>query len=460
MVKRIFVEKKSGYDVSAQKVRSDVNNVLGIAADGVRVFIRYDVEGLEKDIFDQAKTTIFSEPPVDDIYEDALPALDGYKVFVTEYLPGQYDQRADSAMQCVQLLSMGKRPLIKCATVYAVKGVDDEKLNKIKHFLINPVESREGDFVLPETLESKVELNLTVPTIDGFIGMSDKEIADYHASKGFAMSVEDLIFVRDYFKGENRNPSETEVKVIDTYWSDHCRHTTFATEITDIKLRSDNPHVQEALGEYEALFKDLYKTRPDKYRCLMDIATIAVKELKRRGKLDNLDVSDEINACSVRVNVDVDGKDEEWLIMFKNETHNHPTEIEPFGGAATCLGGAIRDPLSGRTFVYQAMRVTGCADPREPIEKTLKGKLPQRVITKTAAAGYSSYGNQIGLATGQVSEMYHEGYKAKRLETGYVIAGAPAANVVRRKPVEGDIIVLLGGDTGRDGCGGATGKSR
>ena len=460
MVKRIFVEKKRGYDVSAQKVRSDVNNVLGIGAEDVRVFIRYDVEGLEKEIFDEAKKTIFSEPPVDDVYEDEMPAIDGYSAFVTEYLPGQYDQRADSAMQCVQLLSMGQRPLIKCATVYAVKGVDDKQLAKIKHFLINPVESREGDFSLPETLVQKVEQNLTVPVIDGFTAMSDEKVAEYHASKGFAMSVEDLAFVSDYFKGEGRNPSETELKVIDTYWSDHCRHTTFATEITDIKLKSDNPHVEAALKEYEALFKDLYKTRPDKYRCLMDIATIAVKELKRRGKLDNLDVSDEINACSVRVNVDVDGKDEEWLIMFKNETHNHPTEIEPFGGAATCLGGAIRDPLSGRTFVYQAMRVTGCADPREPVEKTLKGKLPQRVITKTAAAGYSSYGNQIGLATGQVSEMYHEGYKAKRLETGYVIAGAPAANVVRRKPVEGDIIVLLGGDTGRDGCGGATGSSK
>lgn len=460
MVKRIFVEKKQGYDVSAQKVKSDINNVLGISAQNVRVFIRYDVEDLENSVFDAASTTIFSEQPVDTIYFDNLPDLDGSKVFVTEYLPGQYDQRADSAMQCVQLLSMGQRPLIKCATVYAVEGVDDAQLAKIKHFLINPVESREGDMSVPETLKQQVVQNLTVPVIEGFTAMTDDEIKAYHKKIGFAMSEEDLAFVRDYFKEEGRNPSETELKVIDTYWSDHCRHTTFATEITKVEINSDNPHLQKAFDLYTQLFDKFNSKRKDKYRCLMDIATIAVKELKSRGKLDNLDVSDEINACSVEVKVDVDGVDEDWLIMFKNETHNHPTEIEPFGGAATCLGGAIRDPLSGRTFVYQAMRVTGCADPRERIEDTLKGKLPQRVITKTAAAGYSSYGNQIGLATGQVSEMYHPGYKAKRLETGYVIAGAPKANVVRKKPKEGDIIVLLGGDTGRDGCGGATGSSK
>lgn len=460
MVKRIFVEKKQGYDVAAQKVKADINNVLGISASDVRLFIRYDIEDLDEQIYDKSSTTIFSEQPVDTLYENELPELGDYSVFVTEYLPGQYDQRADSAMQCVQLLSMGQRPLIKCAVVYAVKGVDEAQLAKIKHFVINPVESREGDFELPKTLKQEIVLNLTVPTIEGFIDMDDDAVRSYHKSIGFAMSEEDLIFVRNYFKSENRNPSETELKVIDTYWSDHCRHTTFATEITSVEIKSDNPHLQKAFELYSSLFEKFNSKRKDKYRCLMDIATIAVKELKAQGKLDNLDVSDEINACSVEVKVDVNGKDEDWLIMFKNETHNHPTEIEPFGGAATCLGGAIRDPLSGRTFVYQAMRVTGSADPREAIEDTLKGKLPQRVITKTAAAGYSSYGNQIGLATGQVSEMYHPGYKAKRLETGYVIAGAPKSNVVRKKPKEGDVIVLLGGDTGRDGCGGATGSSK
>ncbi len=459
MVERIFVEKKPGYDVAAKKVLADVRGALGIAARDVRVFIRYDVEDLDAETMRQARTTIFSESPVDEVY-DAMPQADGYRAFVVEYLPGQYDQRADSAMQCVQLLSMGRRPEIRCATVYAVAGVDDAQLNAIKRYLINPVESREGSEQLPATLARESELNLTVPTIDGFIDMDDAKIGAYHAAKGFAMSVQDLLFVRDYFRSQRRDPSETELKVIDTYWSDHCRHTTFATELTDIEIESDNPHVGRALETYRSLFDTLYANRDDKYPCLMDIATIGVKKLKQLGKLDNLDVSDEINACSVEVDVDVDGKPQKWLIMFKNETHNHPTEIEPFGGAATCLGGAIRDPLSGRTYVYQAMRVTGCADPRTPVSQTLKGKLPQRVITKTAAAGYSSYGNQIGLSTGLVAEMYHPDYVAKRLETGYVIAGAPKENVVRRKPVEGDVIVLLGGDTGRDGCGGATGSSK
>ncbi|MGN0771390.1 MAG: phosphoribosylformylglycinamidine synthase [Christensenellales bacterium] len=459
MVKRIFVEKKEGYNVSAKKTLADVKNVLGIAAEDVREFIRYDVENIDEQVFDSAKATIFSEAPVDNLFEQ-LPDLTGYAVFAVEYLPGQYDQRADSAMQCVQLLSMGQRPLIRCAKIYAVKGCNDAQLAAVKKYLINPVEAREGDMALPETLATQVELQLSVPVIKGFINMSDEQIAAYHTSKGFAMSVADLAFVRDYFASEKRDPSETELKVIDTYWSDHCRHTTFATEITDVDVQSDNPHVGKALELYNDLYKEFNSDRSNKYKCLMDIATIAVKKLKKEGKLDNLDVSDEINACSVEVDVDVDGKDEKWLIMFKNETHNHPTEIEPFGGAATCLGGAIRDPLSGRTYVYQAMRVTGAADPRKPVEETLKGKLPQRVITKTAAAGYSSYGNQIGLATGLVAEMYHPGYVAKRLETGYVIAGAPKQNVVRRKPIEGDVIVLLGGETGRDGCGGATGSSK
>ena len=459
MVKRIFVEKKEGYNVSAKKTTADIKNVVGINVDEVREFIRYDIEDLDEEVYAKAKTTIFSEQPVDNLYEE-LPDLNGYKLLVVEYLPGQYDQRADSAMQCVQLLSMAKRPLIKCAKLYAIKGADDKGFEKIKKYIINPVESREGSMEIPATLEQEVQLNLTVPVIEGFIDMSDDEIAEYHKKTGFAMSKEDLAFVRDYFKGEKRNPTESEIKVIDTYWSDHCRHTTFATELTDIKIDSNNPHVQKALDLYRDLYEEFNSKREDKYPCLMDIATIAVKKLKKEGKLDNLDVSDEINACSVEVDVDVDGKPQKWLIMFKNETHNHPTEIEPFGGAATCLGGAIRDPLSGRTYVYQAMRVTGSGDPTQDISTTLKGKLPQRVITKTAAAGYSSYGNQIGLSTGLVAEMYHENYRAKRLETGYVIAGAPKENVVRRKPVKGDIIVLLGGETGRDGCGGATGSSK
>ena len=459
MVKRIFVEKKEGYNVSAKKTTADIKNVVGINVDEVREFIRYDIEDLDEEVYAKAKTTIFSEQPVDNLYEE-LPDLNGYKLLVVEYLPGQYDQRADSAMQCVQLLSMAKRPLIKCAKLYAIKGADEKGFEKIKKYIINPVESREGSMEIPATLEQEVQLNLTVPVIEGFIDMSDDEIAEYHKKTGFAMSKEDLAFVRDYFKGEKRNPTESEIKVIDTYWSDHCRHTTFATELTDIKIDSNNPHVQKALDLYRDLYEEFNSKREDKYPCLMDIATIAVKKLKKEGKLDNLDVSDEINACSVEVDVDVDGKPQKWLIMFKNETHNHPTEIEPFGGAATCLGGAIRDPLSGRTYVYQAMRVTGSGDPTQDISTTLKGKLPQRVITKTAAAGYSSYGNQIGLSTGLVAEMYHENYRAKRLETGYVIAGAPKENVVRRKPVKGDIIVLLGGETGRDGCGGATGSSK
>ena len=459
MVKRIFVEKKEGYNVSAKKTTADIKNVVGINVDEVREFIRYDIEDLDEEVYAKAKTTIFSEQPVDNLYEE-LPDLKGYKLLVVEYLPGQYDQRADSAMQCVQLLSMAKRPLIKCAKLYAIKGADEKGFEKIKKYIINPVESREGSMEIPATLEQEVQLNLTVPVIEGFIDMSDEQIAEYHKKTGFAMSKEDLAFVRDYFKGEKRNPTESEIKVIDTYWSDHCRHTTFATELTDIKIDSNNPHVQKALDLYRGLYEEFNSKREDKYPCLMDIATIAVKKLKKEGKLDNLDVSDEINACSVEVDVDVDGKPQKWLIMFKNETHNHPTEIEPFGGAATCLGGAIRDPLSGRTYVYQAMRVTGSGDPTQDISTTLKGKLPQRVITKTAAAGYSSYGNQIGLSTGLVAEMYHENYRAKRLETGYVIAGAPKENVVRRKPVKGDIIVLLGGETGRDGCGGATGSSK
>ncbi|MEG1508917.1 MAG: phosphoribosylformylglycinamidine synthase [Clostridia bacterium] len=459
MIRRIFVEKKDGYNVNAKKHLADIKNVLGVKAQDVKEYIRYDIENLSDNAFDMAKTTIFSEAPVDNIFTK-LELFDGYKYFVSEYLPGQYDQRADSSMQCVKLLSPNEEVLVKCATVFAVCGVTDDEFVKIKHYIINPVEAREGNFEMPKTLVQQTFAPKDIAIVEGFINMDNQQIKAFHTKSNFAMSVEDLLFVRDYCAKEGKNPTETELKVIDTYWSDHCRHTTFATELTDIKIESNNPHIKLSLQKYEDLYKEFNSARPDKYRCLMDIATIVVKKLKKLGKLNNLDQSDEINACSVVVDVDNDGKIEPWLIMFKNETHNHPTEIEPFGGAATCLGGAIRDPLSGRTYVYQAMRVTGCGDPRESLKDTLKGKLPQRVISKTAASGYSSYGNQIGLATGLVTEMYHPNYKAKRLETGFVIAGAPKENIVRRKPIEGDIILLLGGATGRDGCGGATGSSK
>ncbi len=458
MIYRIFVEKKD--NLQAKKIKSDLAAQLNIHAEDVREVIRYDVEGVTDEEFEQAIAGVFSEPPVDIVYREELPVGAGYDVFAIAFLDGQYDQRADSAAQCVQLLTQKNRPLIKCARVFAVKGVTDAELERIKKHLINPVESSEVSLEKPKTLaRAKMETH-DVQEVAGFIDMSVSEIADYHKKNGFAMSVEDLVFVRDYFKKEGRNPTETEVKVIDTYWSDHCRHTTFSTEIQKVDIDSDNPHIQKAYDLYKDLFAEFNAKREDKYPCLMDIATIAVKKLKKEGRLDNLDVSDEINACSICIDAEIDGKTEKYLVMFKNETHNHPTEIEPFGGAATCLGGAIRDPLSGRTYVYQAMRVTGSADPREKLKDTLPGKLPQRVITKTAAAGFSSYGNQIGLATGMVDEVYHPGYKAKRLETGFVVGGAKRDMVYREKPKKGDVIILLGGETGRDGCGGATGSSK
>ena len=457
MVYRIYAEKQARY-AATDKLRDELTSLLGVKIDGVRKLIRYDVEGLSKADFDRATASVFSEPMVDEVYEN--PDFGADKVLVTEYLDGQYDQRADSAAQCVQFLTGRVRPIVKCATVYAFKGVTDADLDKIKKYLINPVDSKEGSTELPITLARKPAEKTKMRVELDFIGLSDKELKAFYDGFGFAMTFDDLKFVRDYFIGENRNPTLTEIKVIDTYWSDHCRHTTFLTHLKKIKVHSKNPHIEKALDDYYKIFGELYKGRDDKYACLMDVATIATKALKKEGYLDNLDESDEINACSVKVTLDVDGKPEDWLIMFKNETHNHPTEIEPFGGAATCLGGAIRDPLSGRTYVYQAMRVTGAADITEDLNKTLPGKLPQRVISKTALAGFSSYGNQIGLATGGVYEMFDEGYKAKRLETGYVIGGAPAANVRREKPVPGDVILLVGGDTGRDGCGGATGSSK
>lgn len=458
MIYRIFVEKKD--NVQARKEAADIRTLLNIATEDLRLVLRYDVEGLTETELNAALPSVFSEPPVDNVYPEELAVPDGYKAFAVSYLTGQYDQRADSAAQCVQLLTRKARPLIKCAKMYMVKGVTDEQLVAIKKHIINPVESEEVGFEKPETLVRATVAGAPVQEVDGFTDMSDGEIATYHKNVGFAMSVPDLIFVRDYFKSEKRNPTETELKVIDTYWSDHCRHTTFATELKSVKIHSENPYIEKAYHLYEDLYKELNGNRPDKYPCLMDLATIAAKKLKKDGKLDNLDVSDEINACSIQIEAEIDGKKEQYLVMFKNETHNHPTEIEPFGGAATCLGGAIRDPLSGRTYVYQAMRITGAADPRESLKNTLAGKLPQRAITQRAAAGFSSYGNQIGLATGIVDEVYHEGYKAKRLETGFVVGGARKEMVYREAPKAGDIIVLLGGETGRDGCGGATGSSK
>ena len=460
MIYRIFVEKKD--NVQARKEAADVKTLLNIDTEDFRLILRYDVEGLSEEELNAALGTVFSEPPVDNVYLETLDLPEGYKAFAVSYLTGQYDQRADSAAQCVQLLTKKSRPEVKCARVYAVKGVTDEQLASIKKHIINPVESEEVGFEKPETLVRALVEGAPVQDVDGFIQKTDEEIAAFHQETGFAMSVEDLIFVRDYFKGEQRNPTETELKVIDTYWSDHCRHTTFATELKEVKVSSENASIEKAYHLYRDLYEELNGKRPDKYPCLMDLATIAAKKLKKDCKLDNLDIAEngEINACSICIDAEIDGKIEKYLVMFKNETHNHPTEIEPFGGAATCLGGAIRDPLSGRTYVYQAMRLTGAADPREKLEDTMEGKLPQRAITQRAAAGFSSYGNQIGLATGIVDEVYHEGYKAKRLETGFVVAGARKDMVHRENPAAGDVVILLGGETGRDGCGGATGSSK
>ncbi len=458
MIYRIFVEKKD--NVQARKEQADIKTLLNISAEDFRLLLRYDVEGLSEEELNSALPSVFSEPPVDEVYLEEIQIPDGYKAFAVSYLTGQYDQRADSAAQCVQLLTRKSRPLVKCAKVYLVKGVTDAQLDAIKKHLINPVESEEVGFEKPETLARTAVEGAPVQEVAGFIDMTDEQITAYHKNIGFAMSALDLAFVRDYFKSENRNPTETELKVIDTYWSDHCRHTTFATELKTIKTATENTTIKKACHLYADLYQEINGSRPDKYPCLMDLATIGAKKLKRDGKLDNLDISDEINACSICIEAEIDGKVEKYLVMFKNETHNHPTEIEPFGGAATCLGGAIRDPLSGRTYVYQAMRVTGASDPREKLEDTLAGKLPQRAITQRAAAGFSSYGNQIGLATGIVDEVYHEGYKAKRLETGFVVGGARRDMVYRETPKAGDVIILLGGETGRDGCGGATGSSK
>lgn len=464
-VYRVFAEKKKGNDIEAVHMLNDLKNNVGITGlEEVRIINRYDAEGLPEESFKAAVKGVFSEANLDDVYYEEMTFSPEWRVFATEYLPGQYDQRADSAAQCIQLLTVGERPTVTSAKVIAVKGdITDAEFDKIKAYVINPVESRLASMDKPETLDIKSDVPADIVRINGFINMTDEEIAKYHASMGFAMSIADLCWVRDYFKNdENRDPSLTELKVIDTYWSDHCRHTTFATQLDEIKIDEGkySKAIEEALEQYFELRKEVYGDRKDKIVCLMDMACLGTKVLKKRGIVTNLDESEEINACSINVDVEIDGKVEPWLVQFKNETHNHPTEIEPFGGAATCLGGAIRDPLSGRAYVYQAMRVTGAGDPTTPFEKTLDAKLPQAKITTGAAQGYSSYGNQIGLATGQVTELYDEGYVAKRMEIGAVIGASPKENVIREVPQNEDVIILLGGRTGRDGCGGATGSSK
>lgn len=453
MIKRLYTERQA----SNSTLAADLKESLAIDAK-VRVFIRYDVEGLSDVQFSAAVPVVFSTPATDEVYYETLPELCG-EVFAIEYLPGQFDQRADSASSCVQLLLRCDRPTVRCATVYAIE-CNEKQLAAIKSYLVNPVESRIAELGKPDTLEQKVLPPEPVRMADGFTQMPFAALSQFYKEQGFAMSLEDLTFVQSYFRGQRREPTYTELKVIDTYWSDHCRHTTFTTALST-KIKSDNPHIERAYAEYTELFNRTYNGRDDKYPSLMDVATIGAKVLREGGYAPAVDVSPEINACTILHDVVKRDKSiEPWYILFKNETHNHPTEIEPFGGAATCLGGAIRDPLSGRAYVYQAMRVTGAADVNAPFDKTLAGKLPQRVISKRAAKGYSSYGNQIGLATGEVREYYHPGYAAKRLETGFVVGAAPKENVIRLVPTAGDVVVLVGGETGRDGCGGATGSSK
>ena len=457
MVFRVYVEKKQGFDVEAKQLANELKTILGIASlKNVRLVNRYDVEGISKELFAQATPTVFSEPQVDNVSAD-LPDFGSDNVFAVEYLPGQFDQRADSASECIQLISQGERPTVRSAKVYALEGeLSDDDIAAIKHYVINPVEAREASLNTKTTLKTQVPVPGKVEVIEGFRTMSDADLEQFIADRGLAMDLADLQFCRAHFTEEQRDPTITEIKVIDTYWSDHCRHTTFGTQLDDVQI--DDATVQAAFDKYLEMRHEL--GRDEKPVCLMDMGTIGAKWLKKNGILKNLDESEEINACTVKVKVDVNGHDEDWLFLFKNETHNHPTEIEPFGGAATCIGGCIRDPLSGRSYVYQAMRVTGAADPTVPVSETLEGKLPQRKLVTTAAAGYSSYGNQIGLATGQVDEIYHPGYVAKRMEVGAVVAATPADHVRRETPAPGDKVILLGGRTGRDGIGGATGASK
>ena len=464
-VRRIFVEKKPAYAVKAGELREELENYLGIHnVKNVRVLIRYDIENLSEETYRKALVTIFSEPPVDLVYEEEFTRNPGDLVFSVEYLPGQFDQRADSAEQCVKLLKEDEEPVIRSATTYVVTApLTAEQEEAIKSFCINPVDSRQADEEKPETLVTEFEVPEDILYFDGFADSSEEELKALYGTLNLAMTFKDFLHIQNYYKKEeHRDPSVTEIRVLDTYWSDHCRHTTFSTELKNVSFTDGDYRepMEETYKQYLADREVIYKGRDDKYVCLMDLALMAMKKLRSEGKLQDMEVSDEINACSIVVPVEIDGVTEEWLVNFKNETHNHPTEIEPFGGAATCLGGAIRDPLSGRTYVYQAMRVTGAADPTRPLGETLKGKLPQRKIVNSAAQGYSSYGNQIGLATGYVKEIYHPGYVAKRMEIGAVMGAAPRKDVIRETSDPGDIIILLGGRTGRDGIGGATGSSK
>lgn len=455
MVYRIYVEKKAGLAAEADSLRADIVNLLGISGlEGLRLLNRYDVERIDRDLFEYCKKAVFSEPQLDDLREE-IPA-DGAKVFAVEYLPGQFDQRANSAAECIQIISKQERPLVRTARIYLLYGkLTEQEVEEIKKYVINPVEAREASLEAYDTLDVKYEIPTEVAVLDGFHSLDETALQAFIAENGLAMDLDDIKVCQNYFLSEQRDPTITEIKMIDTYWSDHCRHTTFLTTIDSIRFEDEL--LQKAYNEYLAVRKEIGRTKPIN---LMDMGTIAAKLLKQQGKLEKLDESEEINACTVKIDVETESGTEKWLLLFKNETHNHPTEIEPFGGAATCVGGAIRDPLSGRSYVYAAMRVTGAGNPLTPVSETLRGKLPQRKIVTTAAAGYSSYGNQIGLATGQVDELYHDGYVAKRMEIGAVIGAAPAENVRRERPIDGDIVILLGGRTGRDGCGGATGSSK
>ena len=464
-VRRIFVEKREAFAVKAKELREEIVNYLGIQTiTGVRVLIRYDIENVSDAVYQEALATIFSEPPMDDVYEESFETAEGDLVFTVEYLPGQFGQRADSAEQCVKLLSEEEEPVIRSATTYVVSGsLTEEEKAAVKSLCINPVDSRENNNPKPETLVTVFEQPEDVKVFESFMDMPEAELKELYSSLNLAMTFKDFLHIQNYFKNEEkRDPSVTEIRVLDTYWSDHCRHTTFQTELKDVEFTKGdyNEPIENTYRQYLADREEVYAGRSDKYVCLMDLALMAMKKLRKEGKLQDMEVSEEINACSIVVPVVIDGQEEEWLVNFKNETHNHPTEIEPFGGAATCLGGAIRDPLSGRTYVYQAMRVTGAADPTRPMSETMHGKLPQRQIVTDAAHGYSSYGNQIGLATGYVKELYHPNYAAKRMEIGAVMAAAPRKNVIRETSDPGDVIILMGGRTGRDGIGGATGSSK
>ena len=464
-VKRVYVEKKPEFAVQAKELRHEVKSYLGIkTVKNVRVLIRYDVENLSDATFERACNGVFAEPPVDMLYREEFPHEESDHIFSVEFLPGQFDQRADSAVQCVQFIKEDELPVIKTATTYVIEGeISEEEMEAIKAHCINPVDSRETGLEKPETLVTKFDEPADVKIFDGFKDMPEAELKELYSSLGLAMTFKDFQHIQNYFKGEeHRDPSMTEIRVLDTYWSDHCRHTTFSTELTEVSFGDGDYRkpMEDTYKEYLQTHSEIFKGREDKFVCLMDLALMAMRKLKKEGKLQDQEESDEINACSIVVPVEVDGVEEEWLVNFKNETHNHPTEIEPFGGAATCLGGAIRDPLSGRTYVYQAMRVTGAADPTVSVKETMKGKLPQKKLVRSAAHGYSSYGNQIGLATGLVKEIYHPDYVAKRMEIGAVMGAAPRRAVIRENSDPGDIIILLGGRTGRDGCGGATGSSK